>query len=216
MSRHPFYKGRELEKSKSWQAILYPDATLYDCDAVLKKITQLSYRFAYILHNQDFFTSSDIDEDDLNSPQDVSDAYACIGKPKKEHIHVVFFWDNTYQLGNIAAKIGLPSNYLQVVKSRSAAIQYLTHKNNPEKHQYNISEIVTNIEKIQSKYFSDDDCVMKASKLLDFIVSYNGVLTITQVAQWSISENCWDEFRRGQHLFTALISEHNYEIKGEM
>lgn len=203
MGRNSLYSGSQSERSKSWQAILYPDSESYDFDTVLYNIKLLSYRFAYIIHDQDYFTADD--SDDKHSP----------GQQKKNHVHVVFFWDNSYQLGNIASKIGLPSNYLQAVKSRTAAIQYLIHKNNPEKHQYNISDIVTNIEKIQSKYFSDDDCIMKASKLLEFITSFNGVLTITQVARWSISENCWDEFRRGQHLFTALINEHNYEIRGE-
>lgn len=203
MGRNILYSGREAVKSKTWSAILYPDSSVYNFDEVLENIRLKSYRFAYILHDQDYFTSDDCEVE--------SD----IGKKKKDHVHVVFFWDNSYQLGYIANKIGLPSNYLQKTESRTGAIQYLIHKNNPEKHQYNISDIWTNIEKIQTKFFSDDDCIMKASKLLDFITSYSGQLTVTQVASWAISENCWDEFRRGQHLFTALISEHNYYIKGE-
>lgn len=164
---------------------------------MIQNIKNLSYRFAMILHDDDYYTSNDDVEDSL------------VGTQKKVHFHVVFFWDNSYQLGYIAQKIGLPSNYLQKVASRNGAIQYLIHKNNPEKHQYNISDIVTNIEKLQSKYFSDDDCIMKASKILSFITSYPTHLTVTSVAEWSIQENCWDEFRRGQHLFTALINEHN-------
>lgn len=202
MGRNVLYSGREAVKSKTWSAILYPDSESYNFDMVLQNIKLMAYKFAYILHDQDYYTSEDCDSD------------TDLGKKKKDHFHVVFFWDNSYQLGYIANKIGLPSNYMQKTESRSGAIQYLTHKNNPEKHQYNISDIVTNIEKIQSKFFADDDCIMKASKLLDFITSYSGHLTVTQVASWAITENCWDEFRRGQHLFTALISEHNYFIKG--
>lgn len=197
MGRNSVYSGRELERSKTWQAVLYPDATNYSCDDVIDNIKKLSYRFAMILHDEDFYTSNDEVEECL------------VGTQKKVHFHVVFFWDNSYQLGYIAQKIGLPSNYLQKVASRNGAIQYLTHKNNPEKHQYNISDIVTNIEKLQSKYFSDDDCIMKASKILSYITSYPTYLTVTSAAEWSIQENCWDEFRRGQHLFTALINEHN-------
>lgn len=197
MGRNNVYSGRELERSKSWQAVLYPDATNYSCDDVIDNIKKLSYRFAMIRHDDDYYTSNDEVDDSL------------VGTQKKVHFHVVFFWDNSYQLGYIAQKIGLPSNYLQKVASRNGAIQYLIHKNNPEKHQYNISDIVTNIEKLQSKYFSDDDCIMKASKILSYITSYPTYLTVTSVAKWSIQENCWDEFRRGQHLFTALINEHN-------
>lgn len=197
MGRNIVYSGRELERSKTWQAVLYPDATNYRCDDVINNIKNLSYRFAMILHDDDYYTSNDDVDESL------------VGTQKKVHFHVVFFWDNSYQLGYIAHKIGLPSNYLQKVASRNGAIQYLVHKNNPEKHQYNISDIVTNIEKLQSKYFSDDDCIMKASKILSYITSYPTYLTVTSVAEWSIQENCWDEFRRGQHLFTALINEHN-------
>lgn len=204
MGRDSKYSGRELERSKTWQAVLYPDACNYSCDDVIKNIKQLSYRFAMILHNEDYYTCND----DVEESQ--------VGLQKKAHFHVVFFWDNSYQLGYIAHKIGLPSNYLQVVKSRQGAIQYLIHKNNPEKHQYSISEILTNIEKIQTKYFSDDDCVMKASKILDFVTTYTGYLSVTDVAKWCVIENCWDEFRRGQHLFTAVINEHNSLIRGNV
>ena len=159
MGRSSLYSGRELIRSKTWQAILYSDAENYNCDTVLKNIKQMAYKYACILHSEDYYTSSDDVEDDK------------IGKPKKAHFHIVFFWDNVYQLGYIANKIGLPSNYLQKTESRTASIQYLTHKNNPEKHQYNISDIETNIDKIQSKYFSDDDCIMKASKIVDYITN---------------------------------------------
>ena len=202
MGRSSLYSGRETVRSKTWQAILYPDAENYSCDSVLTNIKLNAYKYACILHNEDYYTSSD--EVDENQ----------IGKPKKEHFHIVFFWDNSYQLGYIANKIGLPSNYLQKTESRSGAIQYLIHKNNPEKHQYNISDIESNIEKIQTKFFNDDDCIMKASKIIDYINSYQGKLTITQVAQWSIFESCWDEFRRGQHIFTTIINEHNTFFEG--
>lgn len=200
MGRNSLYSGRELTRGKTWSAILYPDATNYSCDEVLKNIMIQAYKYAYILHNEDIYTQSDLDN--------VIDE-TMIGEPKKAHFHVVFFWDNVYQLGYIANRIGLPSQYLQKTESRSGAIQYLIHKNNPEKHQYSISEITTNIEKIQSKFFSDDDCIMKASKLIDYITTFKGPLTITAVCQWSVFENCYDEFRRGQHLFTSIIKEHN-------
>lgn len=201
MARSSEYSGRELERSKTWQAILYPDSKSYDYDKVIENIKLKSYKYAYIIHDQDYFTSSDaLNEND-------------IGTYKKTHVHVVFFWDNSYQLGYISKKIGLPSNYLQKTESRTGAIQYLIHKNNPEKHQYNIAEIETNIEKIQSKFFSGDDCIVKASKIIDFIISYPGFLSVTDVSLWSVSENCWDEFRRGQHIFTTLINEHNMKGK---
>ena len=202
MGRNSVYSGRELERGKTWQAILYPDADNYSYDDVLKNITSMSYRYAYILHSEDTFTSEDAEDDSK------------IGLPKKDHVHIVFFWDNSYQLGYIANKIGLPSNYLQRVQSRTGAIQYLTHKNNPEKHQYNVADIVTNIVKLQTKYFSDDDCLMKASKIVEYITSFRGPFTVTAVAQWCIYEACWDEFRRGQHLFTTIISEHNNYYEG--
>ena len=206
MGRNSLYSGRELTRGKTWSAILYPDAKNYSCDEVLKNIKLKSYKYAYILHNEDYFTESDIDRDSIDD--------SMIGKSKKEHFHVVFWWDNVYQLGYIANRIGLPSNYLQKTESRSGAMQYLIHKNNPEKHQYLISDIITNIEKIQSKFFSDDDCIMKASKIVDYIINYKGRLTITQVAQWCLFESCWDEFRRGQHIFTTIINEHNIFYEG--
>lgn len=210
MGRPSKYVDREKVKSTWFQCILYPSSQSYDCNSVLEKIKHVSVNFAYILHNRDVIDANDV-VDSQDGEYVLADSQ--IGNGKKEHFHCVFLLDNAKQLGLVANLIGLKSNYLQKVESKSGSIQYLVHKNNPEKAQYDLNEVVTNIKDIRKKYFADDDCIMKASKILDFITSYDGPVSITSVATWCIDAMCWDEFRRGQHLFSAIINEHNLYYK---
>ena len=55
MGRSSLYSGRETVRSKTWQAILYPDAVNYSCESVLTNIKQNAYKYAVILHNEDYY-----------------------------------------------------------------------------------------------------------------------------------------------------------------
>lgn len=196
------YTKRETEKSKVFWSVLYPDSESYDCNAIIKEITDRSIKYAYILHSEDEFTADDPFED---VPEEK------IGQKKKPHIHVLFEFDNAIQLGLVSNMIGLSSNFIQRVKNKRGALRYLVHKDNPEKHQYEICDIVNNYDNLQKKFFNDDDGIMKAQKIIEYIMSCDHYCSITQIANWSIANYCWDEFRRGQHLFTAIINEHNLD-----
>lgn len=211
MGRPSKYSDRESVKSKIWQCVLYPDSQSYDCVQVVENIKSLSIWYAFILHNQDNILMTDI-QDSVGSENQYTDSD--LGLHKKDHFHCVFQIANNKQLGLMANLIGLPSNYLQKTDNKVGSIQYLTHKNNPEKHQYGIDEITTNIQGIKRKYFADEDSIVKANIILEFINNSPYILTITQVSIWACDQNCWDEFRRGQHIFTAVIKEHNELLKG--
>lgn len=211
MGRPEKYSSREKIKSKIFSSVLYEDSTSYNYEEILKNIKANSVQYAYIVHDKDEVTLNDLEEQE--GIEEVQLKY--VGEKKKKHTHVVWIVDNSIQLGLAANIMGIPSNYVKKVKNKVGALQYLIHKNNPEKYQYEPECIVTNIENFRKKYTEDLEGIVKAIKIMDFIDSIEGPVTISAVARWSTENYCWDEFRRGQHLFTAIIKEHNFKYGGE-
>lgn len=214
MARRKLYNtDHEHEQSRIFQIILYPDSESYNCDEVIDNATKYFPEYAYILHDEDIWT--ELDKVEYEKKHKDKEFPYKVGDKKKPHIHLLISKEErqNIQLGLAARLLNIPSNYVEKVYERNGAFQYLTHVNYPEKHQYNIEDIVTNIQDIRKKYFQDKDVIVKASKIIDFITTFEGFIYVTDVAKWSLTMYCWDEFRRGQHLFTAIINEHNLQYQ---
>lgn len=224
MARPKKYESRELQKGRVFMMEIYPDSKIsidengkkrgYDPDQVLEKCKLVFVQYAYILHDKDIWDASAAEDWRNKNPGE--DFPYELGSQKKAHIHFVGILSasENKQLGLVANELCLPSNYILKCDNKVGAIQYLTHKNYPEKYQYPYEDIVSNIKELRKKYFSDSDSVMKAAQILDYISSCDYYLSLTDVSRWCIQNFVWDEFRRGQHLFSAIINEHNIELKG--
>lgn len=207
MARPVKYSSREREKSRIWQCVLYPDSKSYDCEKVILSIKQRSVQYILIYHDCDFYMQSDYDEWMLKHDGKIPDWF--IGDLKKPHYHCIFIFGNSIQLGLLSSIIGLTSNFIEKVENKVGAIQYLVHKNNPEKYQYSVEKIESNIINYKKKYF-DLDNDMKALNIINEIerrYKNSEPISISIMASWCIKNGCWDEFRRGQHVFTAIIRE---------
>lgn len=64
-------------------------------------------------------------------------------EPSKEHYHIVFFFKSPVKFKYI--KEQFPYGNIQNASSKNACIQYLLHLNNPEKTQYDKTQITTNL-----------------------------------------------------------------------
>lgn len=125
-------------KSKYFCAILYPDSTTYDYDCVIKALANEHLTFAVSpIHDKD------VEED---------------GSKKKAHYHLLLAYSSATTLNNIRGwfKVcGLPESDLHSVRVCASGIgyyRYLTHKDNPEKAQYNAKDI---------RVFNDSDELFK-------------------------------------------------------
>lgn len=107
--------------------MLYPDSTTYDVDYIIKALAQEHLTFAVSpIHDKDV-------EDD--------------GSPIKGHYHLLLAYSSATTLNNIRAWVnacGLPDSELHSVRICASGVgyyRYLTHKDNPEKAQYNDNDI---------------------------------------------------------------------------
>lgn len=139
-------------KSKYFCCILYPDSSTYDVDKVIKCLAEEHLTFAVSpIHDRDI-------EDD--------------GSLKKAHYHLLIAYSSATTLNNIRGWVnacGLPESELHSVRVCASGVgyyRYLTHKDNPEKVQYDDNDI---------RVFNDSDELFKkfsktASEKIDDLV----------------------------------------------
>lgn len=147
------------------------------------------YKYAYILHDKDKNTD---------------------GTLKKEHIHLLIFFDNARWGTAILKEIKIDnSNLIEFKDNKYDAIRYLTHCDNEKKYQYNYNDIVSNID--IDMYFNNykDSETKNISLLFDFIQNYVGFLYFHQVYYFALNNNIWSSYRRNYLIIKDLINEHN-------
>lgn len=74
-------------------------------------------------------------------------AYIKHDKDDSEHIHYHYYieFPNPRSFSSVANELGIPVTMLQKVYDKKGILQYLTHENSPDKHHYQQSQIVTNM-----------------------------------------------------------------------
>lgn len=203
------YDSRELEQGRAFQCIIYPDSEEYQYQLLLNRLESFWDKALYILHDCDSYTESEVEEWKIKNNSE--DCPFGVGELKKPHFHVIGYREAPLILGCAATKFGIPSNYVQKCKSFKAAVRYLIHKDQPDKFQYDVEKI--RLIKIDERELSklmkvDVDVMDKGKKLFEYIVTHDYV-TLTQLTKFSFENDCYDELRRGQHLYTSLIVERN-------
>lgn len=103
--------------------VVYPQEDKSHFEALEKIIKSDNYQYAMIEHNFDKEEN---------------------GKPKKSHIHLILKFDNARSIESVAVEVGVHINYIQKANF-VAYTQYLIHKNDKDKYQYNEKDIYTNI-----------------------------------------------------------------------
>ena len=119
--------GNPPTKSKYFCALLYPSSTTYDTDKLIKALAEEHFTFAVSpIHDRDV-------EDD--------------GSLKKGHYHLLLAYSSATTLSNIRGwfnACGMPESDLHSVRVCASGVgyfRYLTHKDNPDKVQYDVKDI---------------------------------------------------------------------------
>ena len=81
--------------------------------------------YAYIIHDKD------VDKE---------------GNLIRSHVHITLRLKNPYDTKYISEWFGIKEQYIQTIKSWSGMLNYLTHKNKPEKFQYKDENVISNFD----------------------------------------------------------------------
>lgn len=165
--------------------VLYPDSSKYNTIEIIEKAKSLS-SCAFIYHDKD--------------------------EDKKAHYHLLCFFPTQHSLSAYAKKFEIEEHNIQIIKNKVGAIQYLIHKNNPEKYQYDIDSICSNFD--ISKFFNNR--VEKETQVIYALFSYiqnRGIITLREFYKYVIDNDFWSDYRRNAYCINKLIEEHNLELQ---
>ena len=177
-----------MMQDRKWELVLYPDSDSYDVSSVLAELVCVFDQWAYILHD------SDVDAD---------------GNPKKPHYHFYGKCADKLTSSGLAYRVHVPESACRVVSRWKGALRYLVHADNPEKHQYNVSDISANFALAGIFTLSDD---MQAARIFDYI-SDTRCTSVTTLTGWAIHNGYYSGLRRGFAIFSQLLRENDiYKI----
>ena len=116
--------------------------------------------WAYIIHDKDVYTK----QDEKNNPEHKE------GTPKKPHIHLYLNFGQDGSSADVVAKWfkDEPQYFNKVLGRKADMLLYLTHRNAPQKYQYEDNEVVSNFD--LTKAIEDDKKIHSLVKEADKIV----------------------------------------------
>ncbi len=144
------------------------------------------------------------------------------GEPKKPHYHVILAYDNTTTYNNVKQFIeqfNCPNP--QPLESVRGYYRYLTHKDNPEKYQYDSNDIVC-FNGFDSSNFNDmTPTQIEALKdtLIDFIIChdiYEYSDLIEELHQNELLREMEKVARNNTTFFNSYISSRRYKKEKEI
>lgn len=97
------------------------------------------------------------------------------------HFHFYLHLAQPISISNLSEKLDIPSNMIEWVRVKTKLIQYLIHKNNPEKKQYSEDQIFTNNrEYIHNFIDPKESSVNLHSEMNDYSALATGRITMSQ------------------------------------
>lgn len=181
--------NKELKtKNRYFCAVLYEDDPNFN--KYLENIKKKFLEVTYIRHDRDIKENEDNEEE-----------------YKKAHYHVLFkVGENARYITSVAKEIEIPSNYLQGC-SKKPILMYLIHLNNPEKTQYDISEVQGELKgELAEILFKRQPEDQKLAILMENIIKGN-IRTCKQLMIFAIESGLNDLVRKYQYLLTSIVKE---------
>ena len=187
-------KEKQDNRSRNWSWIVYPDSAPEDWRTIL----------------------DEMGEKWIESPLHDKDVNETTNEPKKPHWHIIISFVNKKseeQALAISKKLNAPAP--QKVGSLQGAVQYLWHRNNPEKAQYDKSEVVAHNGFKYRQYLTDIG--VDTDTVLQEVIAWvceTGCSEYADLVNYSVTERFDDWFPtvRSQTIFlTAYLRSNRHK-----
>lgn len=169
-------------KTRTFGGVLYEDSGTYNFDDVLLAGKNYFADFCYILHDKDVTEN---------------------GELKKPHIHWLGRRKNASSVNYIADVMGLKVNEIEVIRNWKGAIRYLTHIDYPDKYQYSIEDINSNMEDIVS-YF---ERITEGRAVISMIEQREEGSTYKEILIKAVEGGYYDVFRRNIGIVDMVVKD---------
>lgn len=175
--------GRSCEVMQYWE---YMDVK--DISSIVERIKALTNlkSWCIITHDKDVLPS---------------------GEPKRPHFHCVLTFSNNKTFGSIAKGLGVEVQYVNKIKRTTKSAQlYLVHRNNPEKYQYNPSEVQASFDYVN---FVDDCPIKEKRENIAFRIEKG------EIKEYNIFKYITiDEYSRNKRYYQSCFEYRQGKLKG--
>lgn len=177
--------------------ILYPDDNENHKHALY--MIQQKYDYLSICHDKDKYIFDVFDDNGVVIHQK--------DELKKPHYHILLHFNNPRYCTGVAKELGIEENLLQKCSSADSYIIYLTHKDEPLKYQYDVSDFSgTLINKVLRVYDTPADFESQFNNIVDFIQS-NRTISYCELGRWCATYGYLGIFLKYQSYFKEIYYE---------
>ena len=129
------------------------------------------------------------------------------GELKPPHFHCVLTFSNTKTFDSIAKALGVDVQYVNKIRTTTKSAQlYLVHRNNPEKYQYNSSDVQASFDYVNFV----DDCPVKEKRENIAYRIENGEIKEYNIFRYITI----DEYSRNKRYYQACFEYRQGKLKG--
>lgn len=187
-------KNKKNDRFRTFMIIIYKDDENYFdyLNFIIdKEFKNKNYRYCGIVHDKDI--------DDTN------------GELKKEHEHIVLYFDNPRTINSISKEMGIPPQYIEVYSSLKTALLYLLHYNQGDKAQYSIDDTYGDLKLelkklIKNSVKTEEERVLQ---LLDIIDNYYKYTSYSKFLRDVCNMGLYDILRRNNYMFLKVLDKKN-------
>lgn len=178
----PIKRGSTIYE-KIYEIIVYTQAEI---DRLVECAKTLGYEYAYAIH-------------DADKKED--------GTFKKWHCHFQTFHEREKSINAYAKEMSVPINMVEWKASKELSIQYLIHKNNKDKTQYDSSIICANFDVMpylekETKHNEEEE--VKA--IMKFMQDYPNCTTY-EIVMFATDNGMYGTFRRSFQIIKQIKEE---------
>lgn len=166
---------------------------IYNEDDLQSKVDiceEFNLYYAYILHDKDF--------DDKT------------GELIKPHYHLRVFDTNQRTISAWSKIFNVEEHDIETLKDKKRAIRYLIHLDSPNKYQYSMYDVTSNIYDIED-YFKEDktDEIKQLNNIFNYLDEIQGYIYFKEVKSYVLEHQYWSAYRRYYSIIKDVIVEHN-------
>jgi hypothetical protein len=198
MKKKDFNPLADDVRQRIFLVLLYPDNAEH-----LQVIYQLTnyYKCVGIKHDKDVYQDDIFDTDGKLIHKK--------GDLKKPHYHFVIEYDNPRYRNGVAKDLGIDVRFVQLAENFIASKEYLLHRKQPEKYQYNLDELVGCLSGKLIKKLTEMTEETQMQLLVAYIDHAHEGLSMRELYDYAIKHGCFPTYRRCYSILTEFVFLHN-------
>lgn len=186
-------------KSRTLMLMLYPDNP--DHVKAVSEIRDADIAYAIVLHDRDTWSA----DDEVENPEHKS------GDLKKAHWHIVLRFSNPCWNTSVCTRFGIEDRFCKKAESCDEALEYLIHKNHPDKFQYHIDDVTGDLASRLAMLIGKDGKTEgeQVLEILEYLDSFDRSVSVTELVRWACQSGHYGYLRQGGSLLMRVLDEHN-------